>query len=52
MKPGKNIYKLYFLVHTESIKISDELASSTDWHHAPVIPLKCLNRFSIDILSI
>jgi len=52
MKLGKNLYKWCFLVHMESIKVSDELSTSTDWHGVPVSPLKCLNRFSIDILSI
>lgn len=52
MKLRRNLCKWYFLVHMESIKVSDELSTSTDWHGVSVIPLKYLNRFSIDILSI
>lgn len=52
MKLGRNRCKLYFLGHMESIKVADELSTSTDWHHVPVNPLECLNKFSIDILSI
>lgn len=48
----KETLQIIFSFAYGSIKVSDELSSSTDWHCAPVIPLKCLNRFSIDILSI
>lgn len=35
----------------ESTELSDERYNSVEFCGVPVIPLKCMNRFSIDILS-